>query len=229
MLRRKAITYEDGLAIAARCPSVESVSPYLIPNTFGSGPQINIARYKGNELYNANLAGTEAVLRRERPSGDAGRALFHGRRKSASHAGGCDRRRCPASAVQRGRADRQVDRRQRPQVRGGRRHEAAWKFVPRPGRHQHLPAVLQHAQAVSGVQGKSAVRQCQARPPGCRHGRSHRGDAHPAPRSGEQARRFLYLHLRSAGGTVPQRHRHRRAGDGGDEFGRDCWWAESGS
>jgi putative ABC transport system permease protein len=59
MLRRKPITYEDGLAIAERCPSVQSVSPYLIPNTFGSGPQINIARYKGNELYNADVSGTE--------------------------------------------------------------------------------------------------------------------------------------------------------------------------
>ncbi len=59
MLRRKPITYQDGLAIAARCPSVQSVSPYLIPNSFGSGPQINIARYKGNELYNANLSGTD--------------------------------------------------------------------------------------------------------------------------------------------------------------------------
>jgi putative ABC transport system permease protein len=59
MLRRKPITYEDGLAIAARCPSVEYVSPYLIPNTFGTGPQINIARYKGNELYNADVSGTE--------------------------------------------------------------------------------------------------------------------------------------------------------------------------
>jgi putative ABC transport system permease protein len=59
MIRRKAITYEDGLAIAARCPSVQYVSPYLIPNTPGSGPQINIARYKGNELYNADVSGTE--------------------------------------------------------------------------------------------------------------------------------------------------------------------------
>ncbi len=60
MLRRKPITYADGLAIAARCPSVESVSPYLIPNSFGSGPQISMARYKGNELYNASPVGTEA-------------------------------------------------------------------------------------------------------------------------------------------------------------------------
>ncbi|MGP0073080.1 MAG: ABC transporter permease [Bryobacteraceae bacterium] len=60
MLRRKPITYDDALAIAARCPSVESVSPYLLPNTIANGPQINIARYKGNELYNANPVGTEA-------------------------------------------------------------------------------------------------------------------------------------------------------------------------
>ncbi len=57
--RRKPITYDDGVAIAARCPAVDAVSPYLIPNTPGSGPQINIARYKGNALYQANIFGTE--------------------------------------------------------------------------------------------------------------------------------------------------------------------------
>jgi putative ABC transport system permease protein len=61
MLRRKPITYDDAVAIATRCPSVESVSPYLLPNNIGGGgAQINIARYKGNELYNANPVGTEA-------------------------------------------------------------------------------------------------------------------------------------------------------------------------
>ena len=60
MLRRKPITYDDALAIAARCPSVEYVSPYLIPNSFGNNvPQISIARYKGNELYNADVSGTD--------------------------------------------------------------------------------------------------------------------------------------------------------------------------
>jgi putative ABC transport system permease protein len=57
--RRKPITYDDGVAIAERCPAVAAVSPYLIPNTPGSGPQISIARYKGNELYQANIFGTE--------------------------------------------------------------------------------------------------------------------------------------------------------------------------
>jgi putative ABC transport system permease protein len=60
-IRRKPLTFEDGVAIAARCPAVESVSPYLLPNTPGSGPQINIARYKGNELYNASISGTDAA------------------------------------------------------------------------------------------------------------------------------------------------------------------------
>lgn len=59
MLRRKPITYEDGLAIARRCPSVQYVSPYLIPNTNLGTPEINIAKYKGNELYNADISGTE--------------------------------------------------------------------------------------------------------------------------------------------------------------------------
>ncbi len=63
-IRRKPLTFEDGIAIAARAPAVQSVSPYLLPNTPGSGPQINIARYKGNELYNASISGTdEAYVR----------------------------------------------------------------------------------------------------------------------------------------------------------------------
>src|SRR6202046_478214 len=37
-VRRKPITYEDGVMIASRCPSVEYVSPYLIPKHFGTGP-----------------------------------------------------------------------------------------------------------------------------------------------------------------------------------------------
>jgi putative ABC transport system permease protein len=58
-VRRKSLTYEDAVAIAERCPSVQHVSPYLFPNTFGTGPQINIARYKGQELYQPDIGGTE--------------------------------------------------------------------------------------------------------------------------------------------------------------------------
>jgi putative ABC transport system permease protein len=58
-LRRKPLTYQDAVALAQRCPSVLHVSPYLLPNTFGPGPEINQARYKGNELYQADVAGTE--------------------------------------------------------------------------------------------------------------------------------------------------------------------------
>ncbi len=58
--KRKQITYEDALAIEARCPSVQTVSPYLFANNFDFGPpQINIVRYKGNELYQPNIAGTK--------------------------------------------------------------------------------------------------------------------------------------------------------------------------
>ncbi len=58
-VRRKPLQHEDGAAIAERCPSVRVVSPYLFPNTFGTGPQINLARYKGNELYQPQIGGTE--------------------------------------------------------------------------------------------------------------------------------------------------------------------------
>jgi len=58
-VRRKSLNYEDAVAIAERCPSVLHVSPYLFPNSFGTGPQINIARYKGQELYQPDIGGTE--------------------------------------------------------------------------------------------------------------------------------------------------------------------------
>jgi len=58
-IKRKPLTYEDAQAIAERCPSVLLVSPYLFPNAFTGAPQINSARYKGNELYQPNIGGTE--------------------------------------------------------------------------------------------------------------------------------------------------------------------------
>jgi putative ABC transport system permease protein len=58
-LRRKPLTYQDARAIGERCPSVLAVSPYLFPGTPGRGPQISVARYKGNELYQPQIGGTE--------------------------------------------------------------------------------------------------------------------------------------------------------------------------
>jgi len=52
--RRKPLTLENARAIAERCPSVEHVSPYLFPPG-----GLRSAKYKGNELYNIQLAGTE--------------------------------------------------------------------------------------------------------------------------------------------------------------------------
>jgi putative ABC transport system permease protein len=54
-LKRKPLTREDALAIEERCPSVEHASPYL----FSNFDTIHKARYKGNDLYNLDLAGTE--------------------------------------------------------------------------------------------------------------------------------------------------------------------------
>jgi putative ABC transport system permease protein len=54
-LKRKPLTREDALAIEDRCPSVEHASPYL----FSNFDTIHKARYKGNDLYNIDLAGTE--------------------------------------------------------------------------------------------------------------------------------------------------------------------------
>jgi putative ABC transport system permease protein len=51
---RKPLTYEDARAIAERCPSVEHVSPYLMEN--GSFDSV---RYKGNDLYQIEMGGTE--------------------------------------------------------------------------------------------------------------------------------------------------------------------------
>jgi putative ABC transport system permease protein len=54
---RKPLTYDDALAIAARCPSVERVGPYLLPpSMFGA---LDRARYKGNDYAQPQMAGTD--------------------------------------------------------------------------------------------------------------------------------------------------------------------------
>jgi putative ABC transport system permease protein len=56
---RKPLTLENARAIAERCPSVEYVSPYLLsPNIF-SRFGMDRARYKGDDIYNFELGGTE--------------------------------------------------------------------------------------------------------------------------------------------------------------------------
>lgn len=60
VFQRKPLTYHDAEAIAERCPSVAHVSPYLFSFNFGQrGPAINVAKYKGNDLYNVDVGGTE--------------------------------------------------------------------------------------------------------------------------------------------------------------------------
>ena len=58
--QRKPLTYEQATAIAERCPSVEGVSPYLFPwNMNSRGPQIFRVKYKGNDMYQIEMGGTE--------------------------------------------------------------------------------------------------------------------------------------------------------------------------
>src|SRR5664279_4036244 len=52
--RRKPLTLEDARSISERCPAVEHVSPFL----FAPGG-LHTAKYKGNDLYNIQLGGTE--------------------------------------------------------------------------------------------------------------------------------------------------------------------------
>ncbi len=65
--QRKNLTYENAVAIAERCPSVEHVSPYLFPVE-----GIDKARYKGNDVYNLDIGGTEE----DYASGGQGELLF---------------------------------------------------------------------------------------------------------------------------------------------------------
>ncbi len=52
--QRKPLTLENAFAIQERCPSVDHVTPWLFP-----APGIHKARYKGNDVYNIDLGGTE--------------------------------------------------------------------------------------------------------------------------------------------------------------------------
>ncbi len=57
-LQRKPLTYENAVAIEERCPAVLHASPYLFtPAALNQG--IDIVRYKGNAVYQAQLGGTE--------------------------------------------------------------------------------------------------------------------------------------------------------------------------
>jgi len=54
---RKPLTYDDAVAVAERCPSVERVGVYLLPpSMFGV---LDRARYKGNDYAQPQVAGTD--------------------------------------------------------------------------------------------------------------------------------------------------------------------------
>jgi putative ABC transport system permease protein len=57
---RKPISYEDSLALAAECPSLENVSPFMSPVDFLAGPMAERVkvRYQNTEMINATVQGT---------------------------------------------------------------------------------------------------------------------------------------------------------------------------
>ena len=52
---RKPLTLDNARAIMERCPSCQYVSPYLMADFH----EIHHAKYKGNEMYNIDMGGTE--------------------------------------------------------------------------------------------------------------------------------------------------------------------------
>ncbi|MBM3810220.1 MAG: FtsX-like permease family protein [Acidimicrobiia bacterium] len=54
--QRKPLTLENARAVGERCPSVRHVSPYLFPNW----NMIHKVRYKGNDMFNIEIGGTES-------------------------------------------------------------------------------------------------------------------------------------------------------------------------
>ena len=59
-LKRKKFTWEEAQEVADRCPSVQTVSPYLFsPNTFGQGGWVDTAKFGSRDLYNVEIAGTD--------------------------------------------------------------------------------------------------------------------------------------------------------------------------
>jgi len=65
---RKPLTLENARAIAARCPSVQYVSPFLEQSS-----SFDSVRYKGNDLYQIQMGGTEEAY------AAGGTTMKHGR------------------------------------------------------------------------------------------------------------------------------------------------------
>jgi putative ABC transport system permease protein len=82
ILRRKPLTLENARAVEARCPSVEHVSPYLFAMVTSIN-EVHVARYKGNDLYNIDLGGTEEGYAAGGTTMKAGR--FFSDQESAHH------------------------------------------------------------------------------------------------------------------------------------------------
>ena len=75
-LNRKPLTYEDAIAVQERCPSVERVSPLLFPPGIFQGPGLNRVKYKGNDLFNIIVRGTDDSFMNSGNSGELLKGRF---------------------------------------------------------------------------------------------------------------------------------------------------------
>lgn len=83
--KRKPLTLENARAIGERCPAVEKVSPYLMPEWRG----VNRARYKATDVYRFEMGGTEEGY------AFGGTTMLHGRFFSDMD----NRRRLPVAVI----------------------------------------------------------------------------------------------------------------------------------
>ena len=56
---RRPLQWGDVIAIRDHCPSIAAVSPYLFPPGFLTRAATDRVRYKGNDVYNLDFAGTD--------------------------------------------------------------------------------------------------------------------------------------------------------------------------
>ncbi len=156
--KRKPITYENGLAIAERCPSVDSVGPYLFAN-WG----IHRVKYKGNDVYQARIGGTtEGYVASGQADMKFGRFFseFENQHRVPVVVIGEDVYKTLFATDD---PTRQDDRSGRAFLPGGRRDEPPLELVSRPAGQPRDAALLDDAQAEPGRQGAHADGPRQAR------------------------------------------------------------------
>ena len=213
--RRKPLTYEDARAIAERCPAVAHVSPFL----FAPGG-IHSARYKGNDVYNIQLGGTEEGYAAGGTTMKFGRFFSDFERPRIICRWWWSARTCRSSCCP-----------TRTRLASGSRWTATSceivgvmdrpanqlpgqndtrVLVPYFTMHKMFPNAQENMLIVIAYPGMID----RGAGPGARRA------APRAPRAVQRARQLLHDHRRADDRAVSQRHRHGGAGDGDPQLDR---------